>query len=438
MDLTTYLSSTKASVPRAESIKPGKGAKKPNSSLKDATALLPGSTQTRDNPLTGGLVRQNNAIVRTLHAEDNPVTKSTSYSRTLHVASCATGHQSGGGPGRSWALHRNEKLAIQAADAESDVLKGVVAVTSGYTGRNITRLQLKQLVELQGGKVKISPSAKTTHIFILENTTASKAQKYLEAKKKNRTKLVVPEWAIECAKVGRRVGEAKYMAPVFNEAQDTVYSIMPKLERESASPSDASTSSSAASSSSSVSPPLGAPFEYPFPSTSTSASPAPAASSSRRRIRTPSPPPAPKPKPVRPSANPTSATALLLAQLSSVAASVPASPPKSPGSKRRRTMPARMETAGEVFALPPRRKRVKKEDEVEKALRALDGVETAGKRRKVGDGSKEEEPAEIVLGSSDVEIDDAASLWGAAKDEDGEGEKEEMDEWAMPPSAQRG
>lgn len=58
-----------------------------------------------------------------------------------------------------------------------------------------------------------------THIFVTENLSAKKAQHYLEARRKNGTKLVTPEWAIACAERGKRVSEAKYAAPVFNEVR---------------------------------------------------------------------------------------------------------------------------------------------------------------------------------------------------------------------------
>jgi len=96
----------------------------------------------------------NKVIRSTLGKEDNPVTNSTSYSRTLHVQSNATGHQGGGGgaSGRGWALHRNAKLAIQAAEKETDTLRGVVGYISGYTG-DVTNLELRACVERQGGRM---------------------------------------------------------------------------------------------------------------------------------------------------------------------------------------------------------------------------------------------------------------------------------------------
>lgn len=57
--------------------------------------------------------------------------------------SCASGHQSGGGgSGAKWTLHRNAKLKLQQKDAESQVLKGVVAYISGYTGASLLLVKL--------------------------------------------------------------------------------------------------------------------------------------------------------------------------------------------------------------------------------------------------------------------------------------------------------
>jgi hypothetical protein len=59
----------------------------------------------------------------------------TDRRRLYSTQSCATGHQSGEGPtGKRWRDERNGKLAYQQKDAESKILKGVVAYISGYTG----------------------------------------------------------------------------------------------------------------------------------------------------------------------------------------------------------------------------------------------------------------------------------------------------------------
>ncbi|GAA5969541.1 hypothetical protein JCM11641_008150 [Rhodosporidiobolus odoratus] len=400
-----YLISTKPSTSRSQPFKPAAGKPKPYSSLAHASSVSLRSPEkdgkrrgASANPLQGGIERANNAIVKTLAAEDNPITKSTAYSRTLHVQSCASGHQSGGG-GARWTKHRNQKLREQAADTETTTLRGVTAYISGYTGKDITNMQLKVLIEMQGGVVKTVGSAKVTHIFITNNLSGSKAQKALEAKKHNGSKLVTPEWAVECARTGRRVSEARFQAPIFNEVQGSTYNIFASAGRDSASPSDASTSSS----SSSVSPPIASTSSgFPFPPASSSN----ASTSPRLRSSTSTNKP---PAPVAPTKTPTSATALLLAQIDATKAALPPSPPRP--KNRHKKHAATCESAADVFAptqayVPY----VKPEVEAEPVK-----VKLGGRCR--------EWSGEIVLGSSDVE---------------GEGEGEDkLDEWGMPPSGQR-
>ncbi|GAA6004053.1 hypothetical protein JCM10207_006534 [Rhodosporidiobolus poonsookiae] len=393
--LQDYLTSTKPATDRAHSVNPAKGKRALYSSLDHASDQLrkrsPGK-QGSNSALQGGIERANRAIVATLSKEDNPVCHSTAYSRALNVQSCANGHQSGGGPsGRKWTLHRNAKLAIQAADAESQVLKGVVAYISGFTGYNITNMQLKELVERQGGKVKTVASARITHMFVLENLSGKKAHSYLEAKKSNGYKLVTPEWAIECAVKGKRVSEAKFAAPIFNELQDSAYTIFSAADRDSASLSTASTSASSSSSSRATPPP-----------------PAPAASLPTRscpRLRAP--------KPSGPSANPTSATSLLLEQIAANRVLHPPSPPKS---KRRKHVSA-YESAADIWLASPPRKRESP--------------------RKGGKGKKEGKEEVVVLGSSDVEVEEpkGSDVWGLAPPfEEDEDEGDALDEWGMPPT----
>ncbi|BGP18645.1 hypothetical protein JCM10213_002890 [Rhodosporidiobolus nylandii] len=393
LELAQYLVPTS----RGQSVKPAAGKPKPWATLEQSFADVSPTKakETGDkrrsasaNPLQGGIERTNRAITMTLNAPDNPITKSTAYSRTLHVQSCATGHQSGGGPGRKWALHRNAKLSIQAADAESTVLKGVVGYISGYTGKSITNTQLKELVERLGGTMRtMGNSAKITHIFCLSNLSGSKAQAALESKKKNRTKLVLPEWVIECAKRGKRVSETQYACRLFNEIQESTYDHFTAVasERESASPSDASTSSS------SISPPIASTSTSYFP-----ASPRPRPSSPKR-----SSPPRPKAAPTKVGES-TPATSLLLAQIAATKAAQPPSPKK----RKRAKHTAEYETAADVY--PP----------------TQPSPERARKRAKREEQRKREEV--VVLGSSDTEF-----LEGP------EDELDELDEWGMPPSGQR-
>ncbi|GAA6049269.1 hypothetical protein JCM3770_005914 [Rhodotorula araucariae] len=311
--MDAYLTSTKpgaSASARAASVRPGAGKARPFASL--AAAPKPLAASTSRNRIQGGVRDANNALMKTLGKDDNPITNSTAYQRSLHVSSCATGHQSGGGPGRKWTLHRNTKLRIQAADAESQTLKGVVAYMSGYTGDDITNTQLKALIEMQGGRIVTVASPRCTHIFITSNLSGSKAQKYLEASRKNGAKLVTPQWAVECARRGRRVSEAPFAAPVYNEMQESAYAIY--SARGSASPSEASTSSS-------VSPPALA--DAPLASTSASSFFPPVPPRLRTRSQTGNTPA---------SASPSAATEALLP-------AAPLSPHRAP-SPRTRARPA--------------------------------------------------------------------------------------------------
>ncbi|GAA5857124.1 hypothetical protein JCM9279_006017 [Rhodotorula babjevae] len=369
----TKLPSTASSSTRAPSVKPAEGKPRPYATLADAPKASTASASL--NKIQGGIREANRALIKTLGKEDNPITNSTAYQRTLHVQSCSTGHQGGGGPGRSWNLTRNAKLTVQAANAETNTLKGVIACISGYTGDDITNMQLRELVQHQGGKMVTVPSARCTHVFIRENLSGSKAQKFLESNRKNGTKLVTPQWAIECARRGRRVSEAQFAAPVYNEAQESAYTIFTAAAaRGSVSPSDASTSSS-------ISPPA---LAGPSTSSTSFFPPVPPAAPSTPRARTRSQtgssprrtsllPAAPVARSTSPRKRPTaasttsstsasmtaSATSLLLAQLAAQAAQRSHGGDVSPGreartgTKRRSTHVATWECAGHVRS-PPR------------------------------------------------------------------------------------
>ncbi|GAA5876869.1 hypothetical protein JCM16303_006317 [Sporobolomyces ruberrimus] len=222
--LLQYFSSVKpeqsTSTCSTSSIKPKITRPPQYSSLTEATKELVKGDTTTD----GKRKELNKAIRKTLGKEDNPVTNSTSYGRTMHIQSCATGHQGGGG-GKGWALHRYAKLALQAADKETLTLKGVIACISGYTGPDSTNLELIECVQRQGGRVMITPNGSCTHIFSTSNLSGSKAQKYFESNKKNKYKLVLPEWAYECERVGKRVSESKFVAPIKHEAQSSIFEI---------------------------------------------------------------------------------------------------------------------------------------------------------------------------------------------------------------------
>ncbi|GAA5823818.1 hypothetical protein JCM11251_003308 [Rhodosporidiobolus azoricus] len=391
-----YLTSTKPSTSRAASVQPGAGRQNPYSSLNLATKDI---VHGKDTSLGGGIERINKAIIKTLGKEDNPVTNSTASSRTLHVSSCSTGHQSGGGSSGKWTLHRNAKLRIQSKGEESQALNGVVAYISGYTGRGITNTELKELVERMGGVVKTMPGGRITHTFVLDHLSGSKTQKILDANKKSRvSKMVLPEWAIECARKGRRVDEAKFIAPILSEVQESAYTIFQNLafDRRSASSSGASTSRSCF-----ISPPLASTSRADpllVPSTSSSSEP-------KKEEK--------------------SATALLLSHIDARKANQTPSPQRPKRGKKR---PCTATLADGEVELSPKKK---------------------GKKGKGKEVKKEREEV-IVLGSSDVEVEDSidrekqpikrvlSDAWAGlgepegAKDSDDDG----LDDWGMPPSGQ--
>ncbi|BGP26579.1 hypothetical protein JCM10295v2_005532 [Rhodotorula toruloides] len=399
-------------------VNPAEGKKRLYNSLTDAPK--PSSSSTTLNLVQGGLREANKAIINTLGKEDNPITNSTAYSRSLHVSSCATGHQSGGGPGRKWSLHRNAKLRLQAASAESQTLKGVVAYISGYTGKDITNTQLKELVERQGGHFVTVASARCTHIFITQNLSGKKAQHYLEARRKNGTKLVTPEWAIECAKRGKRVGEAKFMAPVYNEQQESTYTI---FARDSGASYSANPSPPPQPASASPGAPSNLLPSLPIAATSNS----PSSASSRPTL------PLPRSRPFI-STSPKTATSLLLAQLEySKSLRSPRSPSLSPGKKRKRGHVAGWKS---WVMSPETEKRVRRSPRVKGSA--------SGKAKREGKREEREEEA-LVIGSSDVEGKEAGPSSRELRrrveltyeEEEGkEGNDDELDEWGMPPSAQ--
>ncbi|ORY88968.1 hypothetical protein BCR35DRAFT_323995 [Leucosporidium creatinivorum] len=176
--------------------------------------------------MNGGIKRANKAILGVnLRKEDNAITHSKTGERSIFIQSCATGHQSGGGPkARTWSLHRNAKLTLQAAPKKRSILAGCVVYVNGYVGSELSNEQLKDIVEENGGRVKTMPSAQCTHIFVHQNLSASKIEKFLKCRT-NKTRYVYPAWAIDSAKAGRRLGEANYASPVFSETQISVNAV---------------------------------------------------------------------------------------------------------------------------------------------------------------------------------------------------------------------
>ncbi|GAA5859471.1 hypothetical protein JCM1840_004630 [Sporobolomyces johnsonii] len=381
--MEAYLRSTKpsssaSSSSRDPSLKPSSSKPRPYASLTDALK----STKQR-SALEGGVREANKPILKTLGKEDNPITHSDAYSRALHVQSCASGHQSGGGPSRKWALHRNAKLRIQAAEKQSDTLKGVVAYISGYTGNEITNQGLKACVERQGGRVVTVASARCTHVFITSNLSGSKAQKYLEARKKCGYRLVLPGWATECERRGKRVCEAAFAAPVKNELQESAYTIFGKSTTTSTSTS------------------------YAVPSTSTSC-----------------------------------ASSLLIDHSPPRARKHPTDPhdaPSSASSKRKRARLTVAEGGDDetVLSPSPSPRSQQNNRRREKDKRHCRVLKDTGE-----DMAKEVVEDVLVLGSSDieVEVDVGPEADVHVEEENQEGcreEEAELDEWGMPPSGQR-
>lgn len=68
------------------------------------------------------------------------------------------------------------------------------------------------------------PSAKCTHIFVHQNLSASKTEKFLKCRT-NKTRYIYPAWAIDSARAGRRLAEANYASPVFNEVGTALLSV---------------------------------------------------------------------------------------------------------------------------------------------------------------------------------------------------------------------
>ena len=68
---------------RAGSVNPAQGKPRPYESLTDAPKAP--ASLTSKNMVQGGLRDRNKAVIKTLGKEDNPITNSTAYSRTMHI-----------------------------------------------------------------------------------------------------------------------------------------------------------------------------------------------------------------------------------------------------------------------------------------------------------------------------------------------------------------
>ncbi|KAM0790729.1 hypothetical protein ACM66B_004584 [Microbotryomycetes sp. NB124-2] len=170
-----------------------------------------------------GALKQQNERVRA--DPDNAISHSKTGERSLVLTSCASGHQTGGGPKRgSWIQTRYSKLAGQAADKKTNVFVGVIAYLNGYTGKDVTNEQLKDIIEEGGGQIRVMPSAKCTHVFVHRNLSASKTEKLIKCRR-NFTKFVKPAWAVDSALAGKRLSEANYAAPLLGESQTSVHEV---------------------------------------------------------------------------------------------------------------------------------------------------------------------------------------------------------------------
>lgn len=180
-------------------------------------------------PLAGGVALANKATLgKRLRDPTNPLTSSDAYERTSHLQSIASGHQSGGGHGEdvAWNVVRQAKLAEQAPVSSSLLFAGVVAYVNGYTGReslcslfyladkrsaDTTDLELKKMIQRQGGMVLFNLSAKCTHILALVRLSGSKEEKFLRMQRnKMNLKVVTPSWVLDSVRNGRRANEAAY------------------------------------------------------------------------------------------------------------------------------------------------------------------------------------------------------------------------------------
>lgn len=79
----TSASTSSSSSHRAGSVNPAQGKARPYGSLTDAPKAP--TSLTSKNLVQGGLRDRNRAILNTLGKDDNPITNSTAYSRTMHI-----------------------------------------------------------------------------------------------------------------------------------------------------------------------------------------------------------------------------------------------------------------------------------------------------------------------------------------------------------------
>ncbi|CEQ40762.1 SPOSA6832_02392 [Sporobolomyces salmonicolor] len=405
---STKPSSSSSSSLRDPSLKPSSSKPRPYASLTGASKLAK-----ERSALEGGVREANKPILKTLGKEDNPITHSDAYSRALHVQLCIgpskrrRTRSQVGPPSQCQTPHPGRREAVQYAQgclgtrvrvprarwSGTEQYDGSAHELGVRVGNEITNQGLKACVERQGGRIVTVASARCTHVFVTSNLSGSKAQKYLEARKKCGYRLVLPEWATECERRGRRVCEAAFAAPVKNELQESAYTIFGK-----------STSISTSTS-------------YAVPSTAAS-----------------------------------SASSCLINHSPPRAHNQPTHPYKPPSPSSRQTKRTRLTVGegenGEAVLSPSPSPRSQRKKRREKEKLHSWGKKGKGKGKDV---AKEEVEDVLVLGSSDVEVEtDVEPEVGVHVEEETLGDKDEfaeeeeeelegpeLDEWGMPPSGQR-
>ncbi|KAB5595504.1 hypothetical protein CTheo_965 [Ceratobasidium theobromae] len=155
------------------------------------------------------------ALLSTLKDEDNPITHSTSYLRTEHIVSCASGHQVNDSGNRcaSYAKARNAILESQALEhvqvASKAVFRGLVIYVNGYC-RGTTDTEIKRLVVAGGGKISYHNHGGVTHIVTSMQLSGKKTERMKNVKARRLTHVVTPDWIKDCYDQGKLLQEWKY------------------------------------------------------------------------------------------------------------------------------------------------------------------------------------------------------------------------------------
>ncbi|KAL7004963.1 hypothetical protein EMMF5_005448 [Cystobasidiomycetes sp. EMM_F5] len=148
-------------------------------------------------------------ITKSLKSADNPITHSTSYGG-FHRTSI-----------KAHTLDRNYKLKAQAAACQSDIFKGVKCYINGVTTPLIGNLDLIRILQENGADVRYNFSKRScTHIICTSNLSASKTHK--ELSNRSSTKVVSPQWVLDCVSEGKKLAETKYKVLSASETQHSV------------------------------------------------------------------------------------------------------------------------------------------------------------------------------------------------------------------------